>query len=156
MPLDYLFSTSLNLNDKITVAGQSRVSYTDMLLNMLANPTLIPNARFVVSGPSVALQKTEKLTFINKSISGEATVKPMQLSLNFDIYQQQNDVILFDIMGQLNRAFIPDGMDVIQYRVLAGNSVSFCFYYKQKSLKKLLWKEARKKTLILDEYKELL
>ena len=43
MPLDYLYSTGQNLNDKIQVAGGS-VSYTDVLFNMLANPTFIPNA----------------------------------------------------------------------------------------------------------------
>ncbi len=62
----------------------------------------------------------------------------------------------FDIVGQLNRVFIPDGMDVVQYTVLAGNSVTFCFYYKQKSLKKILFKEARVKRMVLDEMKGLL
>ncbi len=156
MPLDYLQSTSLNLNDRIVIAGGNRVTYSDLLFNVLANPTLIPNARFVCTGPSVTEQKTEKLTFINKAMDGEVTVKPMQLSLNYDLYQYQNDIILFDIMGQLNRAFIPDGMDIIQYRILAGNTVTFCFYYKQKSLKKLLFKEARKVKMVLGEPKGIL
>lgn len=156
MPLDYLQSSSLNLNDRIVIAGGTRVTYSDLLFNLLANPTLIPNARFVCTGPSVREQKTEKLTFVNKAMDGEATVKPLQIALNYDLYQQQNDVIQFDIMGQLNRAFIPDGMDIMQYRVLAGNTVTFCFYYKQKSLKKLLFKEARKVKMVLGEPKGIL
>ncbi len=156
MPLDYLQSTSQNLNDRIVIAGGTTVKYSDLLFNFLANPTLIPNARFVVTGPLVSEQKTEKLTFVNKAIDGETMVKPLQLSLNFDLYQQQSDIILFDIMGSLDRAFIPDGMDVIQYTVLPRNTVTFCFYYKQKSLKKLLFKEARKKKLVAGELKQLL
>lgn len=156
MPVDYLQSTSLNLNDRIVIAGGTRVTYSDLLFNLLANPTLIPNARFTATGPKVTEQKTERLTFINKAIDGEATVKPMQIALNFDLYQQQNDVITFDIMGQLNRPFIPDGMDIVQYRVLAGNTVTFCFYYKQRSLKKLLFKEARRTKIVLGEKKGIL
>lgn len=156
MPVDYLQSTSLNLNDRIIIAGGTRVTYSDFLFNLLANPTLIPNARFTVTGPSVTEQKVEKLTFVNKAIDGEATVKPLQIALNYDLYQAQNDVITFDIMGQLNRPFIPDGMDIAQYKVLAGNTVTFCFYYKQKSLKKLLFKEARKVKMVLGEPKGIL
>lgn len=156
MPLDYLQNTSANLNDRITVAGDSRVSYSDLLYNFLSNPTLIPSARFIATGTNVSGQKTEKLTFTNKSVDGESSVVPLSLSLNQDLFQFQTDIILFDIMGQLDRAFIPDGMDIIQYTVLAGNSVTFCFYYKQKSLKKLLYKEARKKRMVADELKGLL
>lgn len=156
MPLDYLQSTSGNLNDKLVVAGSNRVSYSDMLFNICANPTLIANARFAVTGSNVDAQKREKLTFINKALDGESTVKPLQLSLNVDVYQNQADIILFDIIGDLDRVFIPDGMDIIQYKVLANNTVTFCFYYKQKSLKKHFFKEANEKRLVLDEYKELL
>jgi hypothetical protein len=156
MPLDYLFNTSDNLNNRVIIAGNTRVTYTDLLHNILANPTLIANARFIATGSDVAGQKREKLTFVNKALDGESTVMPLQLSLNFDLYQNQNDIILFDIIGQLNRVFIPDGMDVIQYKILAGNTVTFCFYYKQKSLKKFFYKEARVKRRILDEDKELL
>jgi hypothetical protein len=44
---------------------------------------------------------------------------------------------------QLGRPFIPDGMDVIEYKILAGNSVTMCFFYKQVSLKKVFIEEAR-------------
>lgn len=156
MPLDFLQSTSGNLNDKISVAGNSRVSYTDLLHNILGNPTLVANARFAVTGTNVDAQRREKLTFINKALDGEATVKPLQLQLNMDTYQQQTDIILFDIIGELNRVFIPDGMDIIQYTVLPNNTVTFCFYYKQISLKKQFFEAAREKRLVLDEYKEIL
>jgi len=156
MPLDYLQSTSGNLNNRITVNGSNRVTYTDLMFNILANPMLIPNARFVASGVDVAGQKRESLLFTSKSSDGETRVAPLQLNLNQDIYQLQTDIILFDIQEQLNRPYIPDGMDVIQYKVLAGNSVNFVFYYKQKQIKKLFYKEARKKILFMEELKELL
>lgn len=155
MPVDFLQSTSGNLNDRIVLSGTD-VTYSDMLHNLLANPTLIANARFNCTGSNVKGQKEEKLTFLNKAIDGESVVKPMQLNLHHDLYQVQGDVILFDIIGQLNRVFIPDGMDIIKYNVLAGNDVTFCFYYKQKSLKKFFFKEAREKHLVLDEFRQIL
>jgi hypothetical protein len=48
----------------------------------------------------------------------------------------------------LGRAYIPDGMDVIQYKILAGNSVVFGFYYKQVSLKRFFYTEARDKKIL--------
>jgi hypothetical protein len=51
-------------------------------------------------------------------------------------------------MGTLGRAFIPDGMDVISYKVLAGNIVTFGFYYKQVSLKRFFFQEARDKKIL--------
>jgi hypothetical protein len=39
-------------------------------------------------------------------------------------------------------------MDVIQYKVLAGNQVIFGFYYKQVSLKRFFFKEARNKKIL--------
>ncbi len=155
-PLDYLHSTAGNLNDRISVAPGSRTSYSDLLFNILANPTIIPNARFIATGSNVAAQKRERLGFINKDISGESSIAPIQLSLNQDLYQYQNDVILFDIQSGLNRLFLPDGMDIIQYTVLAGMNVTFCFYYKQKSLKKYFWPEARKKKMVMGDLRGIL
>ena len=54
-------------------------------------------------------------------------------------------MISFAINDVLNRPFIPDGMDVINYNILAGNTVTMCFYHEQKSLKKLFYEEARQK-----------
>lgn len=145
MPLDYLYSTSLNLNDKITVAGGYAASYTDVLHYILANPVLIPNAKCVFSAPiggDVRTQIAQPLIFKNKNIDGAEKIQPQQLPLKVDNLQFQSDMVYFDLMNSLNRPFIPDGMDVIQYKVLAGYTVTFGFYFKQVSLKKLLFKEA--------------
>lgn len=149
MPLDYLYSTSGNINNKIQVAGGTAASYTDVLHYLLANPAMIPNARFVVSGPSITSQQAISLQFKNKNIKGEMAINPLDMPLNLDNMQFQSTVINFDIIGSLNRPFIPDGMDVINYTVLAGNTVTFCFYYDQKILKKFLWDEAKAHNSIL-------
>jgi hypothetical protein len=141
MPLDYLFSTSGNINNKIQVAG-GIVSYTDVLFNLLANPTHIVNAKFTFAGATYQNQINQPLIFKNKNIIGEQKVDPMQLQLKIDNMQVANDIVFFDL-GGLNRPFIPNGMDVIQYKVLAGNTVTFAFYYQQKDLRKFFYKEAR-------------
>lgn len=142
MPLDYLYSTSLNLNDKIQVAGDN-VSYSDVLFNLLANPALIPNCKFVFSGPSVLQQKVQPLIVKNKAIRGDEKIHPINLDLQIDTMQVSSDIIFFDIMDILDRPYIPDGMDVLKYKVLAGNTVTMAFFYKQVSLKKVFYKEAR-------------
>jgi len=148
MPLDYLYSTSLNLNNKIQVAGGA-VAYTDVLFNLLANPALLVNAKFVVAGPSVTKQLSQPLQVINKAITGVEKIVPVNIALQLDTMQVQPDMVAFDIMKNLNRPFIPDGMDVAQYTVLAGNTVTMCFWYKQVSLKKVFYKEARDNKIIL-------
>lgn len=150
MPLDYLYSTSLNLNDKIQVGGpNSDVSYSDVLFNLLSNPTLIPNATIVISGPSVSQQMAQSMLFKNKTIAGDEYIDPQNMNLNIDNMQVANDIIYFDIMNKLNRPFVPDGMDVIQYKILAGNTVTMCFYYKQISLKRVMFQEARNSKKLL-------
>lgn len=141
-PLDYLFATSGNLNNKIQVAG-GIVSYSDVLFNILANPTHLVNAKFTFAGTSVQQQINQPLIFKNKRITGDQKVEPLQLQLQIDTMQVANDIVFFDILGNLNRPFIPNGMDVIQYKVLAGNTVTFAFYYEQKDLRKFFFKEAR-------------
>jgi hypothetical protein len=152
MPLDYLFSSSQNLNNRILVAGDNKVSYSDMLFNMLANPTLLPNAKFTCTNPinqnQAFKQFNQPLIFKNKNIAGHEKIHPIQNALNVDIDQQQDELIYWDIMGTLGRAFIPDGMDIISYKVLAGNSVVFGFYYKQVSLKRFFFQEARDKNIL--------
>lgn len=149
MMLDYLFTTGGNLNNKIQLGSGTGATYSDMLFYMLANPTLIPSARLIVAGPSVAAQQSVSMTFKNKNIKGEQYVEPLSIPQSLDVMQVQSSTLSFDIMSKLNRPFIPDGMDVINYTILAGNTVTMCFYYKQKKLKKLLFKEARdKKTLM--------
>lgn len=140
-PLDYLFSTSGNLNNKIQVAG-GVVSYSDVLFNLLANPTHIVNAKFTFAGASYLQQINQPLVFKNKSIEGKQKVEPMQLALKVDNMQVADDIVFFDL-GALNRPFIPNGMDVIEYKVLAGNTITFAFYYRQKDLRKFFFSEAR-------------
>lgn len=147
-PLDWLFSTSLNLNNSISVAGNNKVSYTDMLFNLLANPTIIPNAKFVVEGANPFIQENQAMIFKNKNIAGHEKVMPIQMALNLDIDQQQRQILYWDIQQQLGRVFCPDGMEVIEYTILPGYIVTFGFYYKQVSLKKFFWKELRNKGIL--------
>jgi hypothetical protein len=147
-PLDYLFSTSQNLNNVVSVAGNNLVQYTDVLFNLLANPALLPNAKFVVTGLQVQAQLNQPLIFKNKNIAGHEKIQPIQNTLNKDIDQFQNRIVYWDILQTLGRAYIPDGMDVIQYKILAGNSVVFGFYYKQVSLKRFFYTEARDKKIL--------
>jgi hypothetical protein len=141
MPLNYLFSTSGNLNNKITVAG-GVVSYSDVMFNILANPMHIVNAKFTFGGPFVANQINQPLIFKNKSATGEQKVEPFQLQLEVDNMQVAKDIVFFKL-DTLNRPFIPNGMDIIQYKVLAGNTVTFAFYYRQKDIRRLFYEEAR-------------
>lgn len=142
MPLDYLYSTSLNLNDKIQVAG-GEVSYTDVLFNVLANSTMIPNAKFVFAGANLSAQKVEPIKMINKSITGEQKIYPFNLDLQIDTMQVQNDIVFFDFFDTINRPYIPDGMDIMKYKVLPNMTVTMAFFFDQISLKKVFRKEAR-------------
>lgn len=142
MPLDYLFSTGNNLNNKITIAG-GQVSYSDVLFNLLANPALLVKGQLNVAGPQAAAQNNQSLFVYDKSINGEQEICPFNIDLQIDTMQVFSDVVYFDISKTIGRPFIPDGMETIRYTVLAGNSVSFTFFYKQVSLKKFFYKEAR-------------
>lgn len=146
MPMDYLISTSGNLNNKVIVAG-GVVSYSDILFNLLANPTHIVNAKFSYadagSTAMVSRQIAQPLLVKNKSMEGFVKVDPLNTQLKLDIFQYQPNVLFFDFLSALNRPYIPDGMDVMQYKVLAGASVTFTFFYRQKSLKRFFLKEAR-------------
>jgi hypothetical protein len=148
MPLDFLHSTSLNINDKVLIAGGT-TSYTDVLFNLLANPARFYASKFVVAGANKLSQINQPLQVINKNIAGEQKIEPFQIQLDVDIDQNQNDIIYFDLQQTLNRPFIPDGMDIIKYKVLAGMTVTFGFYYSQISLKKFFYPEAKAaKTLL--------
>jgi hypothetical protein len=141
-PLDYLYNTSQNLNNKIEVAG-GQVAYSDVLFNLLANPTLIPNCKFTFSGPSLSAQKAVPLSIIDRDIDGEEYIQPLNIDLTIDNMQVQGDVTFFDISAMLNRPYIPDGMDTIRYTVLPNMSVIMAFFYYQKSIKKAFFQEAR-------------
>jgi hypothetical protein len=147
-PLDYLYATTDNLNNRILVAGDNKVSYSDFLFNILANPVIIPNAKFVATGLQANAQFNQPMIFKNKNIAGEQKVFPIQNSLNIDINQNQKEIVYWDIQQSLNRVFSPNGMDVMEYTVLAGNYVVFGFYYKQLSLNKIVIPELRNKGIL--------
>lgn len=134
-PLDYLYSTSQNLNNQISVAN-SPISYSDVLFNILANPVLIPNAKMVITGLNATQQKNETLILKNKSITGEQFIQPVNVNLQIDPYQFQKEIVAFHIEDVIGRNFLPDGMNVIQYTVLPFTQVAVCFYYEQMSLAK--------------------
>ena len=141
-PLDYLYNTSQNLNNKIEVSG-NQVAYSDVLFNLLANPTLIPNCKFTFAGVNINAQKAIPLSVIDREITGEEFIQPLNIDLTIDNMQVQGDVTFFDISQKLNRPYIPDGMDTIQYTVLPNMSVIMAFFYYQKSIKKAFFEEAR-------------
>jgi len=147
-PLDYLYSTSQNLNNKIQVAG-GVVQYSDVLFNILANPTMIPNCKFTFAGPLLNQQISQVLEFKNKNIEGTEKIHPLNIALQIDTMQFANDIVFFDMQEQLNRPFIPNGMDVIQYTVLPGMTVNMAFFYKQVDLKKVFYPEARESRELL-------
>lgn len=148
MPLNYLYSTSQNLNNKIQVAG-GNVQYSDLLFNLLANPTMIPNCKFTFSGPSVTQQIAIPLEVKNQDIKGSEKIHPVNLALKIDTLQFANDIVFFDMQESLNRPFIPNGMDFISYKILAGMTVTMAFFYKQVDMKKVFYEEARKSKEIL-------
>lgn len=142
MALDYLYSTSLNLNDQIQVAGGNNVSYTDVLFNLLANPLYIYNSKIIIAGPNADQQINIPLRFINKNTGGVQKIHPEQVGLKIDNFQKLRDTINFFCVDKfLNRPFIADGMDIIEYTVLAGNTVTLAFFCKQPLLKDRLFKK---------------
>lgn len=147
-PLDYLYSTSQNLNNKIQVAG-GVVQYSDVLFNILANPTMIPNCKFTFAGPLLNDQISQVMQFKNKNIEGAEKIHPLNVALQIDTMQFAKNIVFFDMQEQLNRPFIPNGMDVIQYTVLPQMTVNMAFFYKQVDLKKVFYPEARESKEIL-------
>lgn len=143
MMQEYERATGLNLNDKIDVAGIGELKYSDVMFGMLANPMLIPNARISVSGTNASSQLSQSFKITNKGMNGYSTIKPINLSMLVDIYQVDANIVTFDMFKQLGRAYVPDGMDTIRYKVLAGNTVTMVFYYKQFQIKKFFFPETR-------------
>ena len=147
-PLDYLYATTDNLNNRIKVAGDQKVQYSDLMFNILANPLMLPNAKFTLAGVRKVEQFNQPMTFKNKSIEGKEKILPIQNALNIDIDQNQNDIVYWDIQETLGRLYVPDGMDIMEYKVLSGMQVIFGFYYKQISLKKVFIPEIRNKGIL--------
>jgi hypothetical protein len=150
MPLDYLYSTSQNLNNRITVGGGA-LQYTDLMFNILANPPLIHSAYFTIEGTTQQVSKQEVLAmqFVNKNAQGYKKIDPVNLSLKIDTMQVFNNVIAFDLHESLNRPFIPDGMDVINYTIYAGVKATLVFFYEQIHIKDVYYDEARKSKILL-------
>lgn len=144
MALDYLYSTRQDINDRISVANSPYVTYRDLLNNILANPLYVYNAKLMFSGPTQTLQKNQSFIIKNKNSQGFYNVSPISVPLFIDNYQiEKNNINIYNFQKVINRPYVADGMDVIQYKVLAGNTVTMCFYSKQILLKKILYKEAQ-------------
>lgn len=144
-PLEYLISNGLNVNDKIQIAGGS-TSYSNMLFNLLANPTMIISAQILISGTisgNAERQLNQSMIFVNQNIAGLQAIEPLNVNLSRDIMQKENTLVTFEIMKKLGRPFVPDGMDMIQYPILAGNTVTINFYYKQVQIKRMVFDECR-------------
>lgn len=150
MPLDYLYSTSQNLNNRITVGGGA-LQYSDLMFNILANPLLIHSAYFTLEGTTTQVSRQEVLAmqFVNKNAQGYKKIDPVNLSLKIDTMQVFNNVIAFDLHESLNRPFIPDGMDVINYTIYAGVKATLVFFYEQIHIKDVYYDEARKSKILL-------
>jgi hypothetical protein len=150
MPLDYLYNTSQNLNNRISVGGGS-LQYSDVMFNILANPPIIHSAYFTIEGTNAQILKQEVLAmqFINKNIQGYRKIDPVNLSLKIDTMQVFNNSIAFDFHESLNRPFIPDGMDVINYTIYAGVKATLVFFYEQIHIKDVYYDEARKSKVLL-------
>jgi subtilase family serine protease len=150
MPLDYLYSTSQNLNNRITVGGGA-LQYSDLMFNILANPPLIHSAYFTLEGTTTQVSRQEVLAmqFLNKNAQGYKKIDPVNLSLKIDTMQVFNNVIAFDLHESLNRPFIPDGMDVINYTIYAGVKATLVFFYEQIHIKDVYYDEARKSKILL-------
>ena len=150
MPLDYLYNTSQNLNNRIIVGGGA-LQYSDLMFNQLANPLLIHSAYFTFDGTNSQIMSQESLAmqFTNKNAQGFKKIDPVNLSLKIDNMQVFNNVIAFDLHESLNRPFIPDGMDVINYTIYAGVKATLVFFYEQVHVKDLYYEEARKSKTLL-------
>jgi hypothetical protein len=151
-PLQYMYATSGNLDNKIKVAGADNVTYSDVLFYLLANPTIIRSAIIDVAGLTtnsttneaiVSSQLQQSFRFKAKNIKGWLEVQPARLFK--DNYQFQSDTVEFPIQDNLNRPFVPDGMETLLYTILANSSVTLTFYYKQVLLKELVFDEVRLK-----------
>jgi hypothetical protein len=150
MPLDYLYNTSQNLNNRIIVGGGA-LQYSDLMFNQLANPLLIHSAYFTFDGTNSQIMSQESLAmqFTNKNAQGFKKIDPVNLSLKIDNMQVFNNVIAFDLHESLNRPFIPDGMDVINYTIYAGVKATLVFFYEQVHVKDVYYEEARKSKTLL-------
>ncbi len=153
-PLDYYQSTSQNINDKIIVAGSNvdHVQYTDVLFHMMSNPTKIINSKVVITAPDeTTLFNQRAINFRNtqKDLRAWEDIRSINIDLMLDAFQFQSNIVAYNLEKELGRPYVPDGMDILKYTVLAGCTVSIAFYYEQKMLKKFFYEETRDNKLIL-------
>lgn len=153
-PLDYYQATSQNVNDKIVVAGSNvaNVQYTDVLSHMMSNPAKIYNSKIAITAPTNNIlfnQRSQNFRMIQKDLTAVMDIQSINIDLMLDPFQAQSNIVAFNYLKELNRPYIPDGMDVLRYTVLAGCTVSIAFYYEQKKLKKFFYKETRDNKFML-------
>lgn len=152
-PLDYYQATSQNINDKISVAGQGvdGVQYTDVLSHMMSNPTKIINSRVVITAPNnnvLFAQRDVNFGITQKDLRAFTYTNPINIPQLLDKFQFQSNSVSFNFEKELGRPYVPDGMDILRYTVLAGCTVVLAFYYEQKMLKKYFYKELRDNKMI--------
>lgn len=152
-PMDYYQATSQNINDKISVAGQGvdGVQYTDVLSHMMSNPTRIINSRITITAPDnnkLLAQRNINFGISQKDLRAYIDTTPINIPQLLDKFQFQSNIIAFNFAKELNRPYVPDGMDILRYTVLAGCTVSIAFYYEQKMLKKYFYKDMRDNKMI--------
>jgi len=132
--LKYFMANSQDLDDRIIV-GDGSIKYSEVLFNILANPTMIPSARFSFNCPTDAQLERQinvPLIFNNKDLRSNTAVKPYTFEI--DEYQFQKNIVTFDIVESINRPFFPNGTDTCKYTIYAGTTASLCFFYKQHTL----------------------
>jgi hypothetical protein len=139
----YLIANSQDLNDKIRIGAGDTVSYQDIVTNMMSNPAMLLHVQMTFSGQNVSGQLNQPLRFLSANIASEQYVKPIAVQLFFDIQQFQNNTVRFSLIDRLQRGYVPDGLDWIRYKVLAGTSVNMIFFYKQQNIKEFFFKETR-------------
>jgi hypothetical protein len=153
-PMDYYQATSQNLNDKISVAGQNvnGVQYTDVMWHMMSNPTHIINSKIVITAPNSNIlfaQRDFNFGITQKDLRAYIDTEPINIPQLLDAFQFQSNIVAFNFEKELNRPYVPDGMDILRYTVLAGCTVTIAFYYEQKMIKKFFYKELRDNKQIL-------
>jgi hypothetical protein len=153
-PMDYYQATSQNINDKISVAGQNvnGVQYTDVLSHMMSNPTRIINSKIVITAPNSNIlfaQRDFNFNITQKDLRAYTDTEPINIPQLLDKFQFQSNILAFNFQNELNRPYVPDGMDILRYTILAGCTVSIAFYYEQKMLKKYFYKDLRDNKHIL-------
>jgi Mg-chelatase subunit ChlI len=110
----------------------------DILLDAAASGSTI------VEREGVSVKHPSKFILIGSGNPEEGEIRPQLL----DRFQFQSNIIAFNFAKELNRPYVPDGMDILRYTVLAGCTVSIAFYYEQKMLKKYFYKDMRDNKMI--------